>query len=186
MYGARRAGLRTTSFMGHGVAPRRRRSGFCNTMGTASTMNSAGGSAGHVSFPARAAIPGALSRKPARSSYADRQAHRRHGARKNLRPSKILTKEAFHNAIVVNSAALGGSTNCAHPYLVAIARHMGVDVHAGRIGRPPRPQGAAAGQPASPPAEYLGEGLPPCRRRACGGDAGAPAWNRASALTKRR
>jgi dihydroxy-acid dehydratase len=44
--------------------------------------------------------------------------------REDLRPSAILTREAFENAIVVNSA-IGGSTNCA-PHLIAIARHMGV------------------------------------------------------------
>ena len=46
--------------------------------------------------------------------------------KEDLRPSKIMTKEAFHNAIVVNSA-IGGSTN-APIHLAAIARHMGVEL----------------------------------------------------------
>lgn len=44
----------------------------------------------------------------------------------DLRPSKILTREAFENAIVVNSA-IGGSTNCP-PHIIAVARHIGVEL----------------------------------------------------------
>jgi len=47
--------------------------------------------------------------------------------REDLTPSKILTRDAFENAIVVNSA-IGGSTNCP-PHIIAIARHIGVDVN---------------------------------------------------------
>ena len=47
--------------------------------------------------------------------------------REDLTPSKVLTREAFENAIVVNSA-IGGSTNCP-PHIIAIARHMGVDLN---------------------------------------------------------
>jgi dihydroxy-acid dehydratase len=95
--------------------------GFCNTMGTASTMNSLTEVLG-MSLPGSAAIP---------APYRDRQeAAYRTGLRivdmvaEDLRPSKILTREAFLNAVVVNSA-LGGSSN-APIHLVALARHMGV------------------------------------------------------------
>ena len=46
--------------------------------------------------------------------------------REDLTPSKVLTREAFENAIVVNSA-IGGSTNCP-PHIIAIARHAGVEL----------------------------------------------------------
>ena len=95
--------------------------GFCNTMGTASTMNSLAEALG-MSLPGSAAIP---------APYRDRQeAAYRTGLRivemvaEDLKPSDILTREAFLNAIVVNSA-LGGSTN-APIHLNALARHAGV------------------------------------------------------------
>jgi len=97
--------------------------GFCNTMGTASTMNSLTEALG-MSLPGSAAIP---------APYRDRQqAAYETGkrivamVREDLKPSDILTREAFLNAIVVNSA-IGGSTN-APIHLTALARHMGVDV----------------------------------------------------------
>ncbi|HWE99302.1 MAG TPA: IlvD/Edd family dehydratase [Caulobacteraceae bacterium] len=96
--------------------------GFCNTMGTASTMNSLTEAVG-MSLPGSAAIP---------APYRDRQeAAYRTGLRivemvkEDLRPSRILTREAFLNAVVVNSA-LGGSSN-APIHMVALARHMGVE-----------------------------------------------------------
>jgi dihydroxy-acid dehydratase len=70
----------------------------------------------------------------------------------DLKPSDIMTLDAFHNAIVVNSA-IGGSTN-APIHLAAIARHVGVDLPLTdwqRLG-----PGAAAGEPAAR-GEYLGE-----------------------------
>ena len=95
--------------------------GFCNTMGTASTMNSLAEALG-MSLPGSAAIP---------APYRDRQeAAYRTGLRivemvhEDLKPSDILTREAFLNAVVVNSA-IGGSTN-APIHLNALARHVGV------------------------------------------------------------
>jgi len=97
--------------------------GYCNTMGTASTMNSLAEALG-MSLPGSAAIPAA---------YRDRQECAYHTGRrivdmvrKDLKPSDILTRDAFLNAIVVNSA-IGGSTN-APIHLVAVARHMGVEL----------------------------------------------------------
>ncbi|SEA39781.1 IlvD/Edd family dehydratase [Variovorax sp. YR216] len=97
--------------------------GHCNTMGTASTMNSLAEALG-MTLPGSAAIP---------APYRDRQemaymTGKRivEMVRENLKPSDILTREAFENAIVVNSA-LGGSTN-APVHLNAIARHIGVEL----------------------------------------------------------
>jgi dihydroxy-acid dehydratase len=97
--------------------------GYCNTMGTATTMNSLAEGLG-MSLPGCAAIP---------APYRDRQeiAYRT-GKRivdmvaEDLKPSDILTRPAFHNAIRINSA-IGGSTN-APIHLSAIARHVGVDL----------------------------------------------------------
>jgi dihydroxy-acid dehydratase len=97
--------------------------GYCNTMGTATTMNSLAEALGMM-LPGSAAIP---------APYRDRQeAAYRTGKRivelvaEDLKPSDILTLDAFHNAIVVNSA-IGGSTN-APIHLAAIARHAGVEL----------------------------------------------------------
>ncbi|MEH3038389.1 MAG: dihydroxy-acid dehydratase family protein [Sphingomonas adhaesiva] len=97
--------------------------GYCNTMGTATTMNSLAEALG-MSLPGSAAIP---------APYRDRQeVAYRTGKRivemvaADLRPSDILTRDAFHNAIKVNSA-IGGSTN-APIHLAALARHVGVDL----------------------------------------------------------
>ena len=95
--------------------------GHCNTMGTASTMNSLAESLG-MSLPGSAAIP-APHRDRARVAYltGKRIVEMVH---EDLKPSDILTREAFENAIVVNSA-IGGSTN-APIHINAIARHIGV------------------------------------------------------------
>ena len=97
--------------------------GHCNTMGTASTMNSLAEALG-MSLPGCAAIP---------APYRERQQMAYETGRRivdmvweDLKPSKILTKPAFENAIVVNSA-IGGSTN-APIHLNAIARHIGVEL----------------------------------------------------------
>jgi dihydroxy-acid dehydratase len=97
--------------------------GYCNTMGTATTMNSLAEALGMM-LPGSAAIP---------APYRDRQECAwRTGKRvvemvhEDLKPSDIMTLDAFHNAIVVNSA-IGGSTN-APIHLAAIARHVGVDL----------------------------------------------------------
>ncbi len=98
--------------------------GYCNTMGTATTMNSLAEVLG-MSLPGSAAIP---------APYRDRQeAAYRTGLRivemvaEDLKPSDILTRNAFLNAIVVNSA-IGGSTN-APIHLAAIARHIGAELY---------------------------------------------------------
>ncbi|MEO1719916.1 MAG: IlvD/Edd family dehydratase [Pseudomonadota bacterium] len=97
--------------------------GHCNTMGTASTMNALAEALG-LSLPGCAAIPGPY-RERQQMAYLT-------GKRivdmvwEDLKPSDILTREAFENAIVVNSA-IGGSTN-APIHLNAIARHVGVEL----------------------------------------------------------
>lgn len=97
--------------------------GHCNTMGTATSMNSMAEALG-LSLPGCAAIP-APYRERGQMAY---QTGRRivEMVAEDLTPSKILTREAFENAIVVCSA-IGGSTNCP-PHVNAIARHIGVDL----------------------------------------------------------
>src|SRR6266705_2269368 len=97
--------------------------GHCNTMGTASTMNSLAEALG-MSLPGCAAIP---------APHRDRQEMAYLTGKRSveivwedLRPSQVLTRAAFENAIVVNSA-IGGSTN-APIQLNAIARHIGVEL----------------------------------------------------------
>jgi dihydroxy-acid dehydratase len=99
--------------------------GHCNTMGTASTMNAISEALG-MSLPGNAAIP-APYRERGQMAY---ETGRRivDMAYEDLRPSKILTRDAFLNAIRVN-AAIGGSTN-AQPHIVAMARHAGVEISA--------------------------------------------------------
>jgi dihydroxy-acid dehydratase len=97
--------------------------GHCNTMGTASTMNSVSEALG-MSLPGQAMIP-APYRERAHIAYETGK-HIVGMAYEDLRPSKILTRQAFLNAIVVN-AAIGGSTN-AQPHIVAMARHAGVEI----------------------------------------------------------
>jgi dihydroxy-acid dehydratase len=96
--------------------------GYCNTMGTATTMNSLTEALG-MSLPGSAAIP---------APYRDRQEVAYETGRRivemvaaDRKPSDILTREAFLNAVRVNSA-IGGSTN-APIHLIAIARHLGVE-----------------------------------------------------------
>src|SRR5271165_6726469 len=95
--------------------------GHCNTMGTASTMNSLAEALG-MSLPGCAAIP-APYRERGQIAY---ETGRRivEMVSEDLKPSDILTRQAFENAIVVNSA-IGGSTN-APIHINAIARHIGV------------------------------------------------------------
>ena len=98
--------------------------GYCNTMGTATTMNSLAEALG-MQLPGAAAIP-APYRERGQISYET-------GRRivdmvwEDLRPSKIMTRAAFENAIVINSA-IGGSTN-APIHLNGIARHLGVELN---------------------------------------------------------
>lgn len=97
--------------------------GYCNTMGTASTMNSLAEALG-MQLPGSAAIP-APYRERGQMSYET-------GSRivnmvwEDLKPTDIMTRQAFENAITVNSA-IGGSTN-APIHLNAIARHLGVSL----------------------------------------------------------
>jgi len=95
--------------------------GYCNTMGTATTMNSLAEALG-MQLPGSAAIP-APYRERGQISY---ETGRRIVAMvwDDLRPSDIMTRAAFENAIVVNSA-IGGSTN-APIHLNAVARHLSV------------------------------------------------------------
>ena len=97
--------------------------GHCNTMGTALSMNSLAEALG-MSLPGCAAIPAPFGDR-AKMAYATglRAVHLVH---EDLTPERILTLQAFENAIVVNSA-IGGSTNCV-PHLIAIARHVGVSL----------------------------------------------------------
>jgi xylonate dehydratase len=97
--------------------------GHCNTMGTASTMNAVAEVLG-LSLPGCAAIP-APYRERGQISY---ETGRRIVAMayEDLRPSKILTRQSFLNAIAA-IAAIGGSTN-AQPHLVAMARHAGIEI----------------------------------------------------------
>ncbi|HWQ39817.1 MAG TPA: IlvD/Edd family dehydratase [Burkholderiales bacterium] len=95
--------------------------GHCNTMGTATTMNSMAEALG-MSLPGCAAIPAPHKERAAIAYETGRRIVEM--VWEDLRPSKILTREAFENAIVVNSA-IGGSTN-APIHLNAIARHIGV------------------------------------------------------------
>lgn len=97
--------------------------GHCNTMGTALSMNSMAEALG-MSLPGCASIP-APYRERAQMAYET--GHRAvEIVHEDLRPSKILTRKAFENAIVAASA-LGASTNCP-PHLNAIARHIGVEL----------------------------------------------------------
>ena len=97
--------------------------GYCNTMGTATTMNSLAEALGMM-LPGSAAIP---------APYRDRQEVAYLTGKRivdmvceDLKPSDIMTRDAFLNAIVVNSA-IGGSTN-APIHLAAIARHIGAEL----------------------------------------------------------
>ena len=95
--------------------------GHCNTMGTASTMNALAEALG-MSLPGCAAIP-APYRERAQIAY-DTGRRAVEIVHEDLKPSDILTREAFENAIVACSA-IGGSTN-APIHINAIARHIGV------------------------------------------------------------
>ncbi len=97
--------------------------GHCNTMGTALTINSLAEALG-LSLTGCAAIP-APYRERKQMAYETGQ-RIVHMVLEDLTPSKILTPEAFRNAIVANSA-LGGSTN-APVHMTAIARHIGLEL----------------------------------------------------------
>ena len=100
-----------------------RSAGFCNPMGTASTMASMVEALG-FSLPENAAIPAPDSRRRRLAHLSGRRAVEM--VREDLRPSTVLTRPAFENAISVLSA-IGGSTN-AVIHLLAIAGRVGVDL----------------------------------------------------------
>ena len=139
--------------------------GHCNTMGTASTMNAMAEALG-MSLPGCAAIP-APYRERASIAY-ETGLRAVEIVREDLKPSDILTRAAFENAIVACSA-IGGSTN-APIHLNAIARHIGVRLAIEdweKIG-----YDVPLLVNMQPAGEYLGEDYYP-RRRAAGGDARA-------------
>jgi dihydroxy-acid dehydratase len=95
--------------------------GHCNTMGTALSMNSLAEALG-MSLPGCATIPAPYAERAKMAYETGKRIVAMVG--EDLTPSRILTRAAFENAIVVNSA-IGGSTNCP-PHITAIARHAGV------------------------------------------------------------
>ena len=95
--------------------------GHCNTMGTASTMNSIAEALG-MSLPGCAIIPAPYPERKKISFQTGKRIVEM--VREDLTPIKIMTKQAFENAVVVSSA-IGGSSN-ATTHLVAIAKHMGI------------------------------------------------------------
>ncbi|UWQ20212.1 IlvD/Edd family dehydratase [Jannaschia sp. W003] len=97
--------------------------GYCNTMGTATTMNSLAEALG-MQLPGSAAIPAPYRQRGHVSYHTGQRIVEM--VREDLRPSAIMTREAFENAVVVNSA-IGGSTN-APVHLNAIARHLGIEL----------------------------------------------------------
>ena len=97
--------------------------GHCNTMGTASTMNSLAEALG-MSLPGCAAIPAPHRDRQEMAYLTGKRSVEI--VREDLRPSQVLTRAAFENAIAVSSA-IGGSTN-APIQLNAIARHVGVEL----------------------------------------------------------
>lgn len=96
--------------------------GHCNTMGTASSMNGLAEALG-MSLPGCAAIPAPYRERGQIAYLTGRRIVEM--VHENLRPSDIMTKAAFENAVVA-AAALGASSNCPI-HMVAIARHMGVE-----------------------------------------------------------
>lgn len=97
--------------------------GYCNTMGTATTMNSLAEALG-MSLPGSAAIPAPYRERPQMAYLTGKRIVDM--VHEDLKPSAILTRDAFLNAIAVNSA-IGGSTN-AVVHLMALARHSGVEL----------------------------------------------------------
>jgi dihydroxy-acid dehydratase len=98
-----------------------RSAGHCMTMGTASTMASMVEALG-MALPTNAAIPAVDSRRKVLARFTGRRAVQM--VHEDLRMSKILTKDAFENAVMVNGA-IGGSTN-AVVHLLAMAGRIGV------------------------------------------------------------
>ncbi len=97
--------------------------GHCNTMGTASSMNSIAEALG-MSLTGCAIIPAPYREREQISYETGKRIVSM--VRENLTPSKIMTKKAFENAIIVASA-MGASSNCT-THLIAIAKHMGINL----------------------------------------------------------
>jgi dihydroxy-acid dehydratase len=97
--------------------------GYCNTMGTASTMNSLAEALG-MQLPGSAAIPAPYRERQQISYETGKRAVEM--VWEDLKPSDIITRESLENAIVVNSA-IGGSTN-APIHINAIGRHLGIEI----------------------------------------------------------
>jgi len=98
--------------------------GHCNTMGTASTMNAMAEALG-MSLTGNSAIPAPFRERMTMAYETGKRIVQM--VHEDLKPSDIMTRKAFENAIVVN-AAIGGSTN-APPHLQAVARHIGVELN---------------------------------------------------------
>ncbi|MDD7911469.1 MULTISPECIES: IlvD/Edd family dehydratase [Pseudovibrio] len=97
--------------------------GYCNTMGTASTMNSLAEALG-MQLPGSASIPAPYRERAQMAYYTGKRIVEM--VREDMKPSEIMTRQAFENAIAVNSA-IGGSTN-APIHLNAIARQLGIEL----------------------------------------------------------
>ena len=95
--------------------------GHCNTMGTASSMNSVAEALG-ISLPGCAIIPAPYREREQISFDTGKRIVGM--VHEDLKPSKIMTRKAFENAVIVASA-IGGSSNCTI-HLIAIAKHMGI------------------------------------------------------------
>jgi dihydroxy-acid dehydratase len=97
--------------------------GHCNTMGTALSMNSLAEALGMM-LPGSAAIPAPYRER----GWAAYETGRRivGMVHENLRPSDIMTRAAFEN-VIATASAIGASSNCP-PHIIAIARHMGVEL----------------------------------------------------------
>ena len=100
-----------------------RSSGTCNTMGTASTMASMAEALG-MALSGNAAIPGVDARRRVMAQLSGRRIV--HMVKDDLKPSDVMTREAFENAVRTNGA-IGGSTN-AVIHIMAIAGRIGIDL----------------------------------------------------------
>ena len=118
-----KAGEMTAEEFAEAEASMSRSAGSCNTMGTASTMASMAEALG-MALSGNAAIPAVDSRRRVMAQLSGRRIVQM--VKDDLKPSDILTKEAFENAIRTN-AAIGGSTN-AVIHLLAIAGRAGIDL----------------------------------------------------------
>ena len=123
LWAERRAGRLTDEELCEAESCMSRSSGHCMVMGTASTMASMVEALG-MTLPGNAAIPAADSRRMALAEMSGRRIMEM--VREDLKPSKVLTREAFDNA-VRTGMAIGGSTN-AIIHLIAMAGRAGVDL----------------------------------------------------------